>query len=138
MNAWTAIAAETRTAHAFSAAGRGSGANPAAGAPAAERRSGERQRRRLGLTISVFNREAFFDAELCDFGPGGMGMESERRLSAGTSIYVRLVFRPTAGTAAAGAEPLRTSTLAEVKWCRELADERPPRYRIGVRYYIYY
>jgi len=32
-------------------------------------------------------------------------------------------------------EGLRTISIAEVKWCKEVADDQNPHYEIGIQYY---
>jgi hypothetical protein len=61
----------------------------------------------------------------------GMCFESTHPLRPGSNLFIRAAKQPDSESAV----PLRSSTLAEVKWCRELADKHATAYRVGARYY---
>lgn len=61
----------------------------------------------------------------------GMCFKSSHPLAPGSNLFIRAARQPNSDSAV----PLRNSTLAEVKWCRELADEQATGYCIGARYY---
>jgi hypothetical protein len=65
----------------------------------------------------------------------GMCFESNHPLAPGTNLFIRLDKQPSLDSGISQSEWLRNSTLAVVRWCRELSDERKTGYCIGVRYY---
>jgi hypothetical protein len=65
----------------------------------------------------------------------GMCFESNRPLAPGTNLFIRLDKQPNLDSDISESEWLRNSTLAEVRWCRELPNEPETGYYIGVRYY---
>jgi hypothetical protein len=65
----------------------------------------------------------------------GMCFESSRLLTPGTNLFIRIDRNPNLDMDINPGAALRTSTLAVVKWCRELSDENGTGYCVGVRYY---
>ena len=61
----------------------------------------------------------------------GMCFESTQPITPGTSLFIRVDKQPNSDTKVR----LRNSTLANVKWCRKLADEHQTGYYVGARYY---
>jgi hypothetical protein len=61
----------------------------------------------------------------------GICFESSHPLTPGTYLFIRVDKQPDSGSSAR----LRNTTLAEVKWCRKLADEQATGYSVGARYY---
>jgi hypothetical protein len=90
------------------------------------------------LTLSVFNQDAHFQAEMLNCSQDGVCAQTCQRILPGTSLHVR-VDASKAGTLAEFVLPeLRTTALGEVKWCRSLNDPSSQQYLIGIRYYPYY
>ena len=78
------------------------------------------------------NDEGQFQARTFNHGPDGLGFKTKHPLGKGASVYIRAADdRVCSGSLTC----LRTTTLAEVKWCRESADSTGLNYRVGVRYY---
>ena len=65
----------------------------------------------------------------------GMCFESSHPLTPGIDLFIRVGKHPNLDSDVDEAERLRSSTLAKVKWCRELSDEHRSGYSVGVRYY---
>lgn len=61
----------------------------------------------------------------------GMCFESDHPLTPGSNLFIRAAKQPDSVSAV----PLRSTTLAEVKWCRKLTDGHTSAYRVGARYY---
>lgn len=66
---------------------------------------------------------------------GGMCFEAAEAFKAGTILFVRVGGSSAAKVYHGNWDHLRSSTLAEVKWCRELPDKHRNCYCVGVRYY---
>ena len=61
----------------------------------------------------------------------GMCFESTHPITPGTNLFIRVDKQPYLDSDVR----LRNSTLAEVKWCRQLLDEHRTAYTVGARYY---
>ena len=66
---------------------------------------------------------------------GGMCIEAAEHLKSGSVLYIRLAKSPSDDVYHGNRKNLRISTLAEVKWCRELEDKFGTYYLVGVKYY---
>ena len=64
----------------------------------------------------------------------GMCLEAAEALSPGTTLYIRRADKPEDEHYEASWKHLRTFSLAEVKWCRELADKFGTYYCVGLKY----
>lgn len=80
-----------------------------------------------------FHRE--FESVTFNHSKGGMCFEAVEAFKPGTTLFIRVGDSSVAKVYDGNWNHLRTSTLAEVKWCRELPDERRACYCVGVRYY---
>lgn len=65
----------------------------------------------------------------------GMCFEANSAMTPGTYLFIRVERYSRAGEGKNQDAGLRTSTLAEVKWCRKLSDEPKSTYCVGVRYF---
>jgi hypothetical protein len=65
----------------------------------------------------------------------GMCFESSHPLTPGANLFIRVAQHPNADTENSRGAGLRNSTLATVKWCRDLSDAHRICYIVGVRYY---
>jgi hypothetical protein len=65
----------------------------------------------------------------------GMCFESSHPLTPGTNLFIRIDKNSNSDSEINQGISLRTSTLAVVKWCRELSDAQRTCYCVGVRYY---
>jgi len=65
----------------------------------------------------------------------GMCLEAAEPFKPGYVLFIRLGNAPVDQVYHGNWKHLRTSTLAEVKWCREFRDNFNTYYRIGVKYY---
>ena len=66
---------------------------------------------------------------------GGMCMEASDPCSPGSVLFIRLGNAKIDEIYHVNRQYLRTTTLAEVKWCREHRDKFGTYYRIGVKYF---
>jgi hypothetical protein len=92
----------------------------------------------LTLTLSVFNREPAFQAELVDYGEDGLCAQTAQWVSPGTSIFLRVDAGQAFSGEKGGRPGPRMAALGEVKWCREIEEGRTPRFHVGIRYYPHY
>jgi hypothetical protein len=64
-----------------------------------------------------------------------MFFKSYSPLSPGATIYIRTENTISESKNNGGWKKLRTVTLAQVRWCKQLSDGSGPRFGIGVKYY---
>jgi len=100
-----------------------------------EKRAYKRCNYNAPIAFSYFNKEHCFEAQTLNHGPGGMCFKSSFFLQPGATVYIRVKeFHPD-GSCSGNCEGLRSATLADVKWCREIPDANVSSYGIGVKYY---
>lgn len=80
-----------------------------------------------------FNRE--YVSMTFNHSRSGMCMEASEPCRPGSVLYIRLGNAPLDEGYQVNQKYLRTTTLAEVKWCREHHDKFGTYYRIGVKYF---
>jgi hypothetical protein len=100
-----------------------------------EKRHAERRQHTAPISFSYFNKESCFDAQILNYGAGGMCFKSNFFLRPGKIVLIRLInFNPNVfGNGVS--EGLRSVTLAEVKWCKAIDDIDVPAYVAGVGYF---
>lgn len=102
-----------------------------------ENRSEKRHVNNASIVFSLFSTQNWCPdhAEVGNFSSSGMFFMSNRPLHKGTTIYIRTENNPpseTNGNEDTG--QLRTITLAQVKWCKPVAEHSAFRFGIGVKY----
>jgi hypothetical protein len=85
---------------------------------------------------SYFNKNDCFKARTLNFSSGGSYFETDRALSAGATVLIRVLNCIDHNDRSKGPECIRWNTLGEVKWCRELTGGKQGHYGIGVRYHL--
>lgn len=81
-----------------------------------------------------FSIKKFFDALATNSNMNGICFKSNTFLRPGTTVYVRIKqFLPDTARESAF-EGLRSATLGEIKWCKELVDTDTCTYEVGVKY----
>ena len=100
-----------------------------------EKRACERLNHTALIAFSFFNQEPSFDTQTLNHCLDGMCFKSSFFLQPGTSLFIRVKkFNPN-GSCTGLTEGLRSATLAEVKWCSEVPDDKASQYGIGVKYF---
>ena len=101
----------------------------------AEKRVYDRHSFAADVEFSYFNKEHLYLAQTLNIGMGGMCFKSSRFLKPGATVYVRLQKIHPNGSGSGACEGLRSATLAEVRWCKEVNNETESFYVIGAKYY---
>ncbi len=100
-----------------------------------EKRTFERHFQEASIICAYFNTNKYCSAKMLNYGEGGLYFESEFPFKPRTCIYIRVEeFSPIAFGSPLH-HGLRTTTLGEVKWCKEISGTESYKYGIGVRYY---
>ena len=100
-----------------------------------EKRANERQSFSTPIVFSYFNKELFFDAETLNHCDRGLCFKSDVRLKPGATVYINVKKFSLNGPCTSNCNGLRSVTLAEIKWSREIPDPPVHSYEIGVKYY---
>ncbi len=87
----------------------------------------------FGPFSTRFHRE--FASMTFNHSKGGMCLEATEPFKPGYVLYIRLDNAPTDQSYYGDRKYLRSTTLGEVKWCREFQDNFSTYYRIGIQYY---
>lgn len=87
------------------------------------------------LGFSYFNKEEENDAQMLNYGHAGMCFQSKVALPPGVIVCIRLKNIPGSGACDVHGCGLRSLTLAETIWCREVPDDNATLYVTGVKYF---
>jgi hypothetical protein len=102
-----------------------------------EKRAVARTFSHVPIVFSHFSTKNYLENRSMTFNHSSDGMcfESAEVLSPGAILYIRTTQTPADKIYHGNREGLRHTTLAEVKWCRESADDYGSYYCVGVKYY---
>jgi len=102
-----------------------------------DKRANERLRANASIIFSNFSTKNWHETPsvTLNLSAGGMCFESRHPFKPGTDLYIWAGQNPATVWANGHCDLLRTSTLAEVRWCQETTREDGPCYRIGVKYF---
>jgi hypothetical protein len=101
-----------------------------------EKRAAERFASDTAIIFSNFSTKNWSEnsSVTLNISSGGMCFESRHSLKPHTNLYIRTGQIPEMAHGICKWNLLRTSTLAEVRWCREVTGEDGCWYSIGVKY----
>jgi hypothetical protein len=102
-----------------------------------DKRQDERISSHAPLIVSLFSTRFRHEYASMTFNHSkkGICLELAEPFNPGTVLFIRMNNDPDKQIYLDRQEHLRTSTLGEVKWCREYRDKFSSYYRIGVIYY---
>ena len=100
-----------------------------------EKRANERQSFSTPIVFSYFNKEPRFEAQTLNHCDRGLCFKTDVRLKPGATVYIKVKEFPLNGPCTSNCDGLRSVTLAEIKWSREIPDPTVHSYEIGVNYY---
>jgi len=96
-----------------------------------ERRAEHRQACDCNIIWAYFNKDNMVSARMLNCSRSGCYFETPQHLTTGSTVLIRLEkYAAGAGRNASG--PVRSSAVADVKWC----DQRNRQYGVGVRYHF--
>ena len=101
-----------------------------------DKRANERLPANASIIFSNFSTKNWHEipSVTLNLSAGGMCFESRHSFKPGADLYIRAAQNPPAVWGNGHCNLLRTSTLAEVRWCRETTRQDGTCYRIGVKY----
>ncbi|MGD2096061.1 MAG: hypothetical protein PVG35_00680 [Desulfobacterales bacterium] len=101
-----------------------------------EKRADERFASHTAIIFSSFSTKNWFEnfSVALNISARGMCFESRRPFKPHANLHIRTGQNPEAVSDICNWNLLRTSTLAQVRWCREINREDGTWYSIGVKY----
>jgi len=101
----------------------------------AEQRIFDRHAFSADVAFSHFNKADSYQAQTLNLSKGGMCFKSNLSLQPGAMVAIRLGKVHTNASDNGSCEGLRSVALAEVRWCREVPDDKALPYGVGVKYF---
>jgi hypothetical protein len=83
---------------------------------------------------SYLNKDRLFDAKIVNFSEDGFSFETSSEIRPHATIFTRLENLFTENMNLSEHECLRTVSIGEVRWCRELLKDGLTYYVVGVRH----
>ena len=101
-----------------------------------EKRDGKRHTESASIIFSPFSIKNWSDtsSKVGNFSSNGVYILTNRALQPGATIYIRAENISSPKRCDDGSGQLRTTTLAQVRWCRPVAEHSGFRFGIGVKY----
>jgi len=99
------------------------------------KRNDQRHNCEASITWRYFNKDETFNGKMLNFCKSGMYFESGAFIKQGTTIYFRLTNCSCFPYDPDHCVGIRTVSLAEVKWCKEISKKDATYFEIGVKYY---
>ena len=100
----------------------------------AEKRAYQRYNCEALIKWSYFNKDRLFDAKIVNFSKAGFSFETSSEIRPHATIFTRLENLFTKNMSLFEHECLRTVSIGEVKWCKELSKDGRRYYVVGVRH----
>lgn len=99
------------------------------------KRTDQRHNCEISISYRYFIKDETFNGKIMNFCKRGIYFESDEFIRERTTIYFWLTNGSRFPSAPEFCEGLRSVSLAEVKWCREMKNEKATCFGIGVKYY---
>jgi len=105
--------------------------------PPIEKRASRRNNYVATITCTHFNADRFYAAKTTNHSKERLQLDSNFPLKPGASIYIRIedLLLNVSGSNASDFNELRSLSLAQVRWCKEISDPRGNYYKVGLKYY---
>ena len=100
-----------------------------------QNRADKRHKCEASVICNCFNKDKTFTAEMLNYSEGGMYFESDSFFKEGTNILFKLKTCSFDTSAPEPCSGLRSVSLAQVRWWKEMEEKDSSRFGIGVKYY---
>jgi len=100
-----------------------------------KKRAVERHKCEASVICNCFNKDKTVKATMLNCGEGGMYFESDSFFKEGTNIFFKMKNVSFDTYESKLCHGLRTASLAQVRWWKEMGSEDASRFGIGVKYY---
>ena len=103
-----------------------------------EKRTDKRHRCEASIAWGYFNQKKLFNAKMLNYSKDGMYFESDVFFKEGANIFFQLNECLFETSGPEHSEGLRTVSLAEVKWWKDIGGAGDNHFGVGVKYVEYY
>ena len=100
-----------------------------------EKRIDHRRKCDASIVCAYFNKENVCNAKMLNYSRDGMYFESNSLFEEGSNIFFKIKDYLFDATDPDLFEGLRTASLAQVKWCKNMGGQDASHFGIGVKYY---
>ena len=100
-----------------------------------ENRIDQRHSCEVSIVCHCYNQPEIFNAKMLNYSKSGMYFKSNTALKQGANIYFKIINCPVFPSDPESCRGLRTVSLAEVRWCKELNNGNSGSFEVGVKYY---
>lgn len=100
-----------------------------------DKRIDKRHNCKAAIFCNCFNRKDGLNAKMLNYSEGGMYFESDGFFKKGTNVIFKIKSCSRIATDPEHCKGLRTVSLAEVRWWKEIKDKAQNNFGIGVKYY---
>jgi hypothetical protein len=100
-----------------------------------QKRANKRHKCEASVICNCFNKDKTVNATMLNCGEGGMYFESDSFFKEGTNIFFKVKSCSFNTFAPEFCNGLRTTSLAQVRWCKEMVSQDASRFGFGVKYY---
>ncbi len=101
-----------------------------------DKRACERLRYTDAIEFSFLNKRNWYEAQTINHCDEGMCFNSKVSLQPQASVCIRIKNLHSNSACKGGCRGLRSVSLAEAKWCKEIINETKHFYEIGAKYYL--
>jgi len=103
-----------------------------------EKRASQRHCFKTSARFAYFNQKNFHAAELLGFSEGGISFYSRTPIKAGATILIKLEELSSDLRLEKGWPGLKTISLVETRWCRDVGGLYVPEYEIGAKFVMWH
>lgn len=101
-----------------------------------EKRAFQRQTYEAAITFSYFNQKITYRATIFNFSEGGFSFYSKTPIKQGTTVLIKLRGMEPDSSQQAIQTSMKTVSLAEIRWCREIPETHGDQYEIGAKFFF--
>ncbi|MGD9211411.1 MAG: hypothetical protein PVI90_11570 [Desulfobacteraceae bacterium] len=101
-----------------------------------EKRECERYPHQAAVRFAYFNHKTSYPAKLLGFSQGGISFYSKTPIKAGTTILIKMEQLSNDTFKEMGLKGLKTISLVETRWCREIGGPYASEYEIGAKFFM--
>jgi len=100
-----------------------------------KKRADKRHKCEASVICNCFNKDKSFNVKMLNCGEGGMYFESDSFFKEGTNIFFKVKTCSFDTSATELCNGLRTASLAQVRWWKDMSSEDAFCFGVGVKYY---
>ncbi len=105
--------------------------------PHIEKRACRRNNCIASIICTYFNSDRYHLAKTANYSKGGLQIDANFPLKPGANVYIRVedLLPNASGSMASGFCEMRSLSIAQVRWCKEILDPHGSSYKVGLKYY---